>query len=449
MHNKSIFIFRRDLRLHDNIGLLNALKSSKFVIPVFIFTPEQVKSNRYKSNSAIQFMITSLLELNESLKKKRSKLYTFYGKPSQVIKSLKNIDAVFVNKDYTPYSTKRDNKIKKMCKKHNIKFITYEDILLNPAGSIRTGEGNVYTKFTPYHNKAKKIKINKPIKNNHSNYYKGAIKIYKNYNKLYKYDDFVSVQGGRKNAIKILRSMKKFKQYNKKRNMLTWKTTHLSAYIKFGCVSIREVYHYFKKHLTSTNDLFKQLYWRDFYYNISYYYPHAFGYSMKKKYDKIKWNINQTWFNKWCKGNTGYPIVDAAMRELNQSNFMHNRGRLIVSNFLIKLMGIDWRKGEKYFAQNLVDYDPCVNNGNWQWSASSGADSQPYFRIFNPWSQAEKHDPNCEYIKKWIPELKDVPNDDIHKWYDNYKKYNVYVKPVLDYKKQRMKIIKMYKKVFQ
>lgn len=455
-YNKSIFIFRRDYRLVDNTGLIKALELSKNVIPLFIFTPEQLVSNKYKSDNAVQFMIESLEDLNDMLKNKKSRLFYFYGKPSKVLNNIINnvdIDAVFVNADYTPYSIKRDKEIEKVCNDNGIEFHSYEDVLLNPIRSILTGQEDVYTKFTPYFNKAKKIKPSSINLSNKSNYVSGRTRIRGeftgNKDKFFKYNSQLAQNGGRKEALKILKKIKQFKNYNKERNILIKNTTRLSAYIKFGCVSIREVYYTFKKYLGLKNDLIKQLYWRDFYYNIGYEFPRIYKKygNLKEKYDKIKWLGTKSNLNKWKQGLTGYPIVDAAMRELNETGFMHNRGRLIVSNFLIKILLINWQDGEKYFSNKLIDIDPSVNLGNWGWSAGSGADSQPYFRIFNPWTQGEKFDQDAKYIKKWIPELQDVDAEHIHKWYDHYNDYDVdYPAPIVDYSSMRKKALKMYKK---
>jgi len=457
MYKKSVFIFRRSFRLDDNTGLLHALKQSKKVIPIFIFTPEQVIKNSYKSNTCVQFMVQSLQDLDQQLRKKGSRLFYFFGKPDEVVQKLikkHDIDAVCVNMDYTPYARKRDKKIAAVCKKHKIDFVTSEDILLNPVGSIQTGGDSPYLKYTPFFRKARRVKIKMSVKNNHKNYISRSIKLTYEFRgkleKFYKPNEQAAVNGGRKEALKIIKRLKYFKDYDKKRNLLTYQTTMLSAYIKFGCVSIREVYHAIKK-ATNVKDLIKQLYWRDFYYNIAYFFPYVFGAAMKKKYNKIKWPDKKTWFEKWKKGKTGFPVVDACMRELNTTGFMHNRGRLIVSSFLIKILFVDWRKGEKYFAKKLIDYDPSVNNGNWQWSASTGADSQPFFRVFNPWLQSKKFGPTGEYIKKWVPELQDVPTTDIHRWDTKYKDYKKikYPTPIVDYKKNRKKILSLYKKYIQ
>jgi deoxyribodipyrimidine photo-lyase len=249
------------------------------------------------------------------------------------------------------------------------------------------------------------------------------------------------VKGGRDEALQKL----KFSNYE--HNKLSNSTTHLSAYIKFGCISIREAFY------ANTNITYRQqLIWREFYYYIGVYFPDVIDKSknFQSKYDGLHWSTNDKLFTAWKNGETGYPIIDACMRELNTCGYMHNRGRLISSNFLNRILNMDWRLGELYFAQKLIDYDPLVNNGNWQWIASTGTDTKPYFqRLFNPWLQGQRFDPTCEYIKKWIPELKDVSPKEIHNWEkycDNHvDKYNF--KPIVNYEESRKKSIETYKKV--
>jgi deoxyribodipyrimidine photo-lyase len=451
MFNKVIFIFRRDLRIYDNLGLLYACKNSKEVIPIFIFTPEQIDDNSFKSNNAVQFMIDSLKDLNKSL---NGKLGLYFGKQDEVIKKLlkknSDIDAVVFNTDYTPYALKRDKAIAKVCKKLKKKCFGSHDYLLHKIGKFLKDDGTPYKVYTPFFKMASKFKVDKP-KTNKYKHYKTLNNIsasisFSDTNKFYETNKNILVEGGRTHALKILNKLDNFSNYNNKRNDLTYETTQLSAYIKFGNISIREVYHKLKSKVSNTNQLFKQLYWREFYYYIAYYFP-VFGKSMKPKYDKIKWKSDNSIFKKWCEGKTGYPVVDAGMREMNETGYMHNRSRLITSNFLVKLCLISWEKGEKYFAQKLTDYDPSVNNGNWQWTSGSGADSQPYFRIMNPWTQSDKFDKNAEYIKKWVPELKDVEPKHIHNWEKFHKQYDInYPKPIIDYKSSRKKTLDTYKK---
>jgi deoxyribodipyrimidine photo-lyase len=467
-HRTSIFIFRRDYRLHDNIGLLTALKNSDIVLPIFIMTPEQLVDNPYKSDNCVQFMFESLDDLDVQLGKFKSRIHCYYGDTISVLESLVKkrdleIDAVYVNRDYTPYSTKRDAEIGNLCKKYEIEFVSKEDLLLQPVRSVLTGGGTVYTKFTPFFVAASKVAVNKPVINKYKNYWSNSTvgKEYtKSRQKFYQENESVREEfpGGRKTALKILDKIKDQSKYNLMRNVLTYKTSQLSPYIKFGCVSIREVYHTFVTKLGKQNDLVKQLYWREFYYNISAEYPIIYSKkgAMRPQYNKIKWNKPGSQFEKWKTGSTGFPIIDACMRQLNTIGYMHNRGRLIVSNFLIKIMGINWKEGEKYFAQTLVDYDLPNNNGNWQWGAGSGADSQQYNRVFNPWLQSEKFDPKALYIKKWVPELADVPAEDIHSWHETHTKYRSskvktvinYPKPMLDYTEQKKIVQKMYLAIY-
>lgn len=449
-------MFTRDLRLEDNTSLIEALKKSEEVIPIFIFNPMQVTNNTYKSDNCVQFMCETLDELDKELHKKGSKLFYFYGEPGKIINSLlkndSDIQAVFCNMDYSPFARKRSSSILKVCEKNKVTFTSLEDYMLTSAEAVTKPDGSPYVKFTPYHRAAKKKDIREITKNNFSNYVSNRYKVKHEYTKdihdFYTKNPNLLVHGGRDNALKILSEIKEFDDYNKTRDYPTQQTTQLSAYLKFNCVSIREVYYTFKKKLKSTNNLFTQLYWRDFYMSIIYWFPHAVGNPMKLNYH-IKWENNKTWFEKWKMGKTGIPIVDAGMRQMNETGWMHNRLRMIVANFLIKILHIDWMWGEKYFAQSLVDYDIYNNNGGWQWSSSTGSDSQPYFRIFNPWRQAEKFDKECEYIKKWVPELKDIPNKDILKWdttYSNYKEAK-YPKPIiLDIKKQVKKTMDLYEK---
>lgn len=457
-YKTSIYIFHRSLRLDDNLGLIEALKQSEKVIPIFIFTPEQIDNNKYKSDNSVTFMVNALIDLDSYLKKKNSKLFFFYDKQHIIIESLlktdANINSVYVNKEYTQYGIDRENKIEKVCNNYDVDFHTISDYLLHDTKTALTGSGGFYSKYTPFYNNIIKNKVPIPIKNKYSNYvsnYKPKKEIdIKSIQKRYNTDVIEEFPATRKEALKRLLNIKDHKNYGKTRNDLTGETTRLSPYIKFGLVSIREVYDRINKLYGKKHDLIKQLYWREFYYILAYNRLDIFkGKSFKPLYDKIKWKNDSKLFKKWKEGKTGFPIVDAGMRELNETGYMHNRSRLITSNFLIKLLGIDWRKGEQYYATKLVDYDPSVNNGNWQWSAGSGADSQPYFRIFNPWTQGEKFDPQCIYIKKWVPELSDVDVKHIHNWEKEHKTYDVkYPEPCISYTQARVDIIKRYKKIY-
>jgi len=456
-YKNGLFIFRRDFRIIDNNGLNLINSKCNHIYTIFIFTPEQVTSaNKFKSNNAVQFMIESLQNLSSQISKMGGKLFCFYGHNptiiSQLIKEL-NINLVCFNADYSPYAIQRELSVIQVCDKMGVAVEYAHDYYLHPPGSIVNGQGQPYQKFTPFYNSSLKKKVDAPVSQRKlhlastTKHLQNTITLDYALKQFTKVNSNILIHGGRNEAIKQMhQAAKNIKNYPRTHNELSKPTSQLSAYIKFGCVSIREVYKTFR----SKHDFIRQLFWRDFYANILYSFPHVLGKAMKPNYNKIKWHHNENWFKKWCQGITGYPVVDAGMREMNATGYMHNRARLIVSSFLVKTLLISWEEGEKYFAQKLVDYDPASNNGNWQWTAGSGADSQPYFRIFNPWEQTKNFDPNCEYIKKWIPELKDVPVTDILNWEEtnNEFKNSKYPKPMVDYKKQKELTLKMYAAAF-
>lgn len=451
----SLFIFRLDFRLKDNIGLINCFKNSKEIIPCFIFDPKQIdpKLNSYFSNNLVQFMIESLIELHQKTKKK---LLFFHGDTEKVIKYLikkLNLESVYVNSDYTPYSIERDSKIQKICKSLKCEFKESDDILLNSLEYPKKDDGTYYMTFTKY---ADKARMKKPLKPNYLNIesklleIKEKLKFNIHLEKLkgfYEFNPNNNVKGGRKQAKLILKNILNQKNYNEKRSLCNYKSTNLSAYIKFGVVSIREVYYTFLNNLGPQNDLVKQLYWREFYYYLLFHFPNTYlkKEGLKSTYKTFPWSYDKNKFNKWCNGETGFPIVDASMKQLNQTGYLPNRSRLIVANFLTKLLRIDWTWGEKYFAQKLVDYSVSNNLGNWQWVASIGADYQN--RIYNPMSQSLKSDPYCLYIKKWLPVLKDIPNKDIHNWNKSYEKHTIdYHKPMINYQEEYKLSKSLYKK---
>jgi deoxyribodipyrimidine photo-lyase len=455
-YENGLFIFRRDLRIIDNNGLNLANDICKRIYPIFIFTPEQVtNTNKYKSKNSVQFMIESLQDLKTQIGKMGGHFMCFYGHNNSIIRYLikhLNIDVLCFNADYSPYAVQRELEIIEICDKMNVAVEYAHDYYLQPPGTILNGQKQPYQKFTPFYQASIKKKVDSPsnLRKIHfsstNNRLQNMISLE---DALIRFvgsntNDDILVHGGRTNALKQLKiAIKNVKNYSKTRDELSKPTSHLSAYIKFGCVSIREVYKIFH----SKREFIRQLYWRDFYANILYSFPHVLGHSLKPKYDKIRWHHNERWFQAWCKGETGIPIVDASQRQLLKTGWTHNRGRMISSSILTKIMLIDWKKGEQFYAQHLVDYDVANNNGGWQWSSGSGSDAQPFFRYFNPFLQSKEHDPDCEYIKTWIPELKDVPDKDIHKWdteWENHKDCG-YPKPIFDYSEQKEKSIQMYK----
>lgn len=434
MYKKSLFIFRRDLRLFDNTGLIAASQKSDQVLPVFFLNDQQIDStqNRFFSLPAFQFMLTSLEDLAQDITNCQGTLSIFSGNMyenfEQILRS-KKIEAVFVNTDYTPFSQDRDQKLSALAAQYNVAWHSFADALLLEPAQAKKDDGTPYTVFTPFYRKnrvqALRVVDTYAIKNMGS--LSALLDLTLKNNLTLSLDwakDFFSlrglgwnadlaVQGGRSEGLYVREKITN--TYDEDRNIpIKNATSLLSAHHKFGTVSIRESYWFFRKKFGFEHTLLSELFWRDFFTHIGYHFPKVFSGAFKDKYNNIVWKNCEKKFEAWCQGKTGFPIVDAGMRELNTTGFMHNRVRMITASFLVKNLHIDWRWGEKYFAQKLVDYDPCVNNGNWQWAASTGCDAQPYFRIFNPWSQQQKFDQDTEYIKKWIPELQDLAPKEIH-----------------------------------
>lgn len=405
----SLFIFRRDMRIYDNTGLLRACRESRSVIPSFFFHEDLVDRNSQKFRpNLIQFMLESLVELEGVLKAARSRLYLFYRddfyKEFERVVAGKKIDAVYINEDYTPYSIKRDEKLGNICRRHKVAFISCFDLLLTRPGDVLTESETPYRMFTSFYKKAEERDIAEPAKTTVHNFYNadvgGCKPIGFIYDVLNNKNKFLAQRGGRLNSVRILSNIENFRDYKKQRDFPSIDgTTQLSAHLKFGTVSVREVYWAVRGRFGLDHPIISELFWRDFYASISYFFPYVFCRSFSDKYKNIEWENNEEKFHAWCDGNTGFPIVDAGMRQLNKTGWVHNRIRMIVASFLTKDLHVDWRWGEKYFASKLVDYDPCSNNGGWQWAASTGASSQPYFRIFNPWIQQRKFDPDTIYIK--------------------------------------------------
>lgn len=289
-----------------------------------------------------------------------------------------------------------------------------------------------------------------PIKNRWTNFFHGSISFAEDRSVFPKQTVENELIGGRSEALKILKGLRSFGKYGKLKDFPAEEgSTHLSPYLKFTVCSPREVYAAVCHHLSPHHELIRSLYWRDFFTSIVFFFPHVFKSAFHFKFNALKWSYSKRAYQRWCEGSTGFPIVDAGMREMNKTGFMHNRVRMITASFLIKDLHIDWRWGEKYFAQTLIDYDPAVNNGNWQWVASTGSDTQPYFRIFNPWSQQKKFDLECTYIKKWIPELRDFSPKAIHEWYEEKYRagYRKYPAPMTNHKKAAKEALHAYRSI--
>ena len=449
-----LFIYRRDIRSIDNTALIKAAEQSRanneHLLPVFIFTPEQVSSeNKYRSLRAVSVMMSCLKQLRN--------VQYFYGDNVEIVENLlKNrtlkVSSVYFNKDHTHYAIKRDKDIQNICDKYNVKLVSTEDYTLHPMGSVTPTGANFYSVYTPFFNKANMLKVDVPDKitpDAHwhveavtSRYSTTLGKVSKKLGM--KKDETMHVNGGRSEAKALIGKINnEQKNYSTTRNEAPHPTTSLSAHIKFGSVSIREVYYAFKNipNKDASVALIGQLYWNEFYDQLMHFLPidRTLGKSNYKQ-KNVTWDarMKTKYLQDWKDGTTGFPFIDAGMRQLNQTGWMHNRARMAVANFLALALLIDWREGERYFAQKLVDYDVSQNNGNWQWSTGVGVDRTGYLRMYNPFSQSKKHDPECKYIKKYIPELRDVPSNDIHKWDTKFSLHdNVYIEPIVNFSERR------------
>lgn len=448
----TLFLFHRDLRIQDNTAMIQAMKQSKKILPLFIFDTKQIEQNTYKSENALQFMCESLQDLDIALKKIGGKLYYAKGNTLSVIKRIAlyhNVQAIFSNADYTPFATQRDTELSNFCKAKKIAWHQYQDALLHPVGSILKSDNTPYTMFTPFFKKAQQHPIPLPQTYTYNNFLTQSI-IETSTHILISIPNnpTIAFHGGRTHGKKILQSMSKYVNYQVQRNILHQNaTTHLSAHHKFGTVSIRETYKKITEVFGTQHSLITELHWRDFFTHIAHYFPHIFHGPFKKRYEKFPWEHDTNVFKTWSEGNTGVPIIDAGIHELRKTGFMHNRVRMITASFLTKDLRINWRWGEKFFAEHLIDYDPSVNNGNWQWVASTGCDAQPYIRIFNPWIQQKTHDPECIYIKKWIPELKKYNKHVIHNLY----KQTVpeYTSPIVNHSDEVKKTKKLHENILK
>jgi len=420
-YQTSLFLFRRDLRLTDNTALNAALRSSVQVIAGFVLDDRQIQPHPYQSQPALQFMRESLSDLAIQCKAINAELNVFQGLPSQVIEDIYKqhaIQAVFFNRDYSPFSRQRDYEIGLVCQRLGIALHILPDALLTEPEQAVKHDGTAYKVFTAFYNNAKQIPVALPEAMQAGSFL--TVRTNATLETLSSAEKSV-VHGGREAGLARLEKLSGCADYAVQRDFPALSaTSQLSPHLKFGTVSVREAYHAVMHQLGDEHPLLRQLYWRDFLTHIAYHFPNVFGHAFIDKFDTLVWDNDRDKFQAWADGKTGFPIVDAGMRELNTTGFMHNRVRMITASFLVKDLHISWRWGERYFAQHLVDYDPCVNNGNWQWAASTGCDAQPYFRIFNPWLQQQKFDPQGDYLYQWLPELRNVPIKTIHQWEEKH-----------------------------
>ena len=420
--------FRRDLRLQDNAALYYALKENNEVLPLFIFDTVILNALEDRSDCRVSFIHQSITYLKQQLEEVGSSLLVLHGNPVNIFKKLRP-KSVYANHDYEPYALERESAIQKELSKRGIPFKTFKDQVIFEKNEILKQDGKPYTVFTPYSKKWKE-KLNA--------FYLKSYPVEKYFKNLTQITPLpllsITDLGFQPTEMKFPDRVVKsaiVENYHRQRNFPAIKgTTRLSVHLRFGTIGIRKlVQTALRKNETWLNELI----WREFYQMILYQFPKVVTHSFKSAYDRIEWRNDQQEFKAWCEGKTGYPIVDAGMRELNKTGFMHNRVRMIVASFLTKHLLIDWRLGESYFAKKLLDFDLASNNGGWQWAAGSGCDAVPYFRIFNPELQARKFDPKDEYIKKWVPEFQS----------------GEYPAPIVDHKVARERALKAYRAALQ
>ncbi|CAM4326298.1 cryptochrome/photolyase family protein [Zobellia nedashkovskayae] len=427
----SVFWFRRDLRLDDNVGFLEALKSTHKVLPIFIFDTE-ILENLPKDDARVTFIFENLQKMRDTLQKENhSSIAIYHGKTASIFKNLLeeyNIDTVYTNHDYEPYAKKRDEEIKNLLEKNDISFNTFKDQVIFEKDDILKADGTPYIVYTPFKNKWKEHFNPEEHLNIHytSQYRDNLIQNSRLPNLS------LSDMGFKTSSLKVSDytvTPTLIDNYEDTRNYPAIEngTSLLGPHLRFGTVSVRKM---MKKAIAEKNEVFwSELIWREFFMQILWHFPRTVNEAFKKKYDRISWRNNEDEFEKWKNGNTGYMLVDAGMRELNETGRMHNRVRMLVASFLCKHLLIDWRWGEAYFAEKLLDYEMSSNVGNWQWAAGSGVDAAPYFRIFNPMTQVDKFDKEKKYISKWVPEHST----------------DKYVNKMVDHKEARERCLSTYK----
>lgn len=420
----TLFWFRRDLRIEDNAGLYHALKENDSVLPIFIFDTEILDKLEDKADARVDFIHQSLKLIKDELEQMGSSLLVLHGKPVTILGQL-NPKSVYTNQDYEPYAKRRDEEVRNLLSKKNIIFQTFKDQVIFEKTEIKKDDGTPYTVFTPYSKKWKANLSDSQTKIFPTKEYQHNLKKVTPFH----FPELPEI-GFQKSTIlfppRIIKT-KLIEQYHEQRNFPAIEgTSRLSIHLRFGTVSIRSLV---RLALKKNEAWLNELIWRDFYHMILWNFPKVEKEAFKSQYDKIQWHNDETEFAAWREGKTGYPIVDAGMRELNTTGFMHNRVRMIVASFLTKHLLIDWRWGEAYFAKKLLDFDLAANNGGWQWAASSGCDAAPYFRVFNPYLQAEKFDPESNYVKKWVPEIGS----------------SGYPKPIVDHSFARKRVLDVYK----
>ena len=428
MEQLSVFWFRRDLRIDDNVGLYHALKSGNKVLPIFIFDSEILEKLPSKKDARLEMIHTALGKLSDAMMENKCNVGMYHGKPKAVFEKLLekySVKKVFTNHDYEPYAKNRDEEIKNLLKKKGVAFETFKDQVIYEKSEITKDDGSPYRVYTPYSKK-------------------WIIRMWAdgipNYESEYNLDNLAPIKQPQLELkdLGFEKTDRPYPKYVLNRAIIgnyeatrdypaLDQTSRTGCHLRFGTLSIRKMVS--DAAMANNHTFLKELIWREFFMQILWHFPSTAKKSFKPKYERIEWLNNEDDFKKWCEGKTGYPLVDAGMRELNETGFMHNRVRMLTGSFLCKHLLIDWRWGEAYFAQKLLDYEQSSNVGNWQWVAGCGVDSSPYFRIFNPTQQMKKFDNKMRYIQKWVKEFQEP----------------TYPKPIIEHKFARERCLKTYR----
>ncbi len=468
MSTSALFWFRRDLRDHDNVGLHHALKNHPRVHCVFIFDRDILEKLPSKADRRVEFIWDSVVELKAALKKMGGDLIVRYASAETEIPKLAaslKVDAVYTNEDYEPLARARDARVSKALKKTSIEFHAHKDTVIFEKSEVLTQVGGTFSIFTPYKNAWYKRLTDADLAPREIKPYRKSLVSTSTSEPLPSLESMGFQRTNLKEFVTpgmsgaaILRDdfIERIDRYQETRNLPAVKgVSYLSVHNRFGTISVRELASVAyaetlrRKNLGAETWL-NELVWRDFYFQIIWHHPHASASAFRPEYDAIQWPNDKALFAAWCEARTGYPIIDAAMRQLNQTGYMHNRLRMIVASFLCKDLLIDWRWGEQYFAYHLNDFDLSANNGGWQWAASTGCDAQPYFRIFNPVTQSERFDTEGKFIRKYLPELSDVSSKFIHAPWTVPPLLRAtvqYPPPIVDHAVQREKALALYKSV--
>ncbi|MCB9809412.1 deoxyribodipyrimidine photo-lyase [Candidatus Peribacteria bacterium] len=447
MDSHALVLLHRSLRLEDNTALLAALEAHERVSVGFLFDPRQLEPHPYRSLNGLQYLLQALEALEVAVAAQGGTLHLWQGPLEEVFStviSTHGITPVYIHRDYTPFARCREKALQHMASTKNVQLYSYADVLLTEPEQVNTHTGTPYKVFSAFHRAAAVHPVRPPRPFPHGRRlealppdpHRTTIAAVRRAF-LPTLNPHITAMGARKEALSQLQHLPENYAQRRDTPADTTGTSHLSAAHKYGTISIRESYQSLREQLGVESPLLRQLYWRDFFTHVAWHWPEVFTHqSWQGAYEGVIWDQNPVALERWKAGMTGFPIIDAGMRQLRATGWMHNRVRMLTASFLTKQLHLHWREGERHFATHLVDYDPCVNNGSWQWAASTGTDAQPYFRVFNPWLQQRRYDPEARYIYHWVPELRAFTPQQVHTWYAQAPLHELYPPPMCDHRQE-------------